>query len=242
MSTLFFRTGSIKGGIALDGRTKLLLLFWGVLLSALLPGGWYETVLCFSVLLLTSVCGLFRFSVKMAFFYGLVLLVQYGVEQYAGTAFAVFFVSFFMMIRKLLPTVALGALLVLTTRVNEFMFSMEWFRLPRTLTIAFAVMLRYFPCVREDFLAIRDAMRLRGLKLSLPGILRSPLLHVECLYVPALFSASRLADELSAASSVRGIEHPGRRTCLSVNGFHLPDSLALLLFTGLSLLLALPLL
>ena len=37
---------------------------------------------------------------------------------------------------------------------------------------------------------------------------------VNCIYVPLLTAAARAADELSIAAVTRGIERPGRRSCL----------------------------
>ena len=223
----------------LDGRTKLLALVWGILLIAFSPGIDFEVILVCSVLVLAALAGLLSFGIKTALFYAGVLLFQHLAQVYAHGATGVMCISFFMLIRKLIPGMVLGGILILTTRVNEFMFSMEWFRFPKALSIAFAVMLRYFPCIRQDFNAVREAMAMRGLSLSAAGFIKAPLRSVECLYVPIMLSASRLADELSAAGAARGIENPGKRTCLHVPGFHLSDLFCLLLFCSLTVVLVL---
>ena len=236
MTTAFLNTGHIRSGLKLDSRTKFLILVWGVVLSAFSPGRDYEIILCASVLVLAALSGLFSHSIKTAVFYGAILLVQPLMAEYTNGVITIVSSSFFMLVQKLVPTMVLGGVLILTTRVSEFMFAMAWFRLPGKLAIAFAVMLRYFPGVKQDFSAIKDAMRMRGLFLSLAGFLRSPLMTLECLYVPVMLSASRLADELSAASVARGIENPAKRTCFSINGFGLFDALCILLFCGLTVL------
>ena len=75
-------------------------------------------------------------------------------------------------------------------------------------------MLRYLPTVREDWRFIRDAMRLRDVSPTLPGFLKAPAMTANCIYVPLLTAAARAADELSIAAVTRGIERPGRRSCL----------------------------
>ena len=49
---------------------------------------------------------------------------------------------------------------------------------------------------------------------SLAGFLAHPGMTVECIYVPLLMAASKVADDLSVASVTRGIENPNPRTCL----------------------------
>ncbi len=241
MTPAFFKHGAARSGPGLDGRTKIVLLVWATVLSAACPGSGYQIVLCISVLVLAAMSGLVSYSAKILLFYGAVLFSQQAAALFLQGPVALVFLSFFMLVQKLFPTIVLGTLLVQTTRVSEFMFSLEWLGLPRELTIAVAVMLRYFPSVKQDLGAIKDAMRMRGLSLSLAGFVKNPLLTVECLYVPVMLSASRLADELSAASAARGIETPGKRTCFSVKGFHGFDLFCVVLFCGLTLLLFVPL-
>ena len=75
-------------------------------------------------------------------------------------------------------------------------------------------MLRYLPAIREDWVSIHDAMRLRDVNPSLAGLITRPLLTAQCVYVPLMMAASKAADELAIASLTRGIENPSPRTSL----------------------------
>ena len=95
--------------------------------------------------------------------------------------------------------------------------------------IPLAVMLRYIPTVCEDWAYIKDAMRLRDVRPSLFGFLKSPTMTVECFYVPLLMTASNTAEELSCAAVTRGIENPKPRTCLLAIQFRGRDFVAIVL-------------
>ncbi|WP_249662531.1 energy-coupling factor transporter transmembrane component T, partial [Lysinibacillus fusiformis] len=72
--------------------------------------------------------------------------------------------------------------------------------------------LRYFPSLQEDWRYIKDAMKLRGISPSIIGFLTKPMQTVECIYVPLMMAASKIADELSAVGIARGIENPKERS------------------------------
>ena len=54
--------------------------------------------------------------------------------------------------------------MVTTTTVSEFVAAMERLHLPQQITIPMSVMFRFFPTVAEEWSAIGDAMRIRGVR------------------------------------------------------------------------------
>ena len=68
-------------------------------------------------------------------------------------------------------------------------------------------MMRFFPVVRSEFSEIIDSLKLRDL-ISF----RKPFVTMEYLFVPMMFSSSKIAEELAAASEVRGISANGKHT------------------------------
>ena len=100
------------------------------------------------------------------------------------------------------------------------------------IVIPLAVMIRYIPTIREDWRYIKDAMRMRDVSPSVKGFLTRPAMTVECIYVPLMIAASNAADELTIACVTRGIENPGRRTCITDIRFGLWDAVMLLLFAA----------
>ncbi len=225
-----------RGLLRLDPRTKLFILFTGNVTVLLSPGLSYDVFMTVLILLLGLLCGVYRYSVKMAIGYFLLVAVQILGTRYLDDVWRIFLVTFVVFLRKIFPCAMLGGILIATTRVNEFMAAMHKLHMPKSLVIPLAVTLRYFPAVQEEWGHIRDAMNMRGISASLWGFLKNPLQATECVYVPMLISAAKIADELSAAAVTRGIDNPKPRTCLQQLGFGAADGLGA---AGFALLLAL---
>lgn len=86
------------------------------------------------------------------------------------------------------------------------MAAMNRIHMPKAMVIPMTVMLRYFPMVHEDWGHIRDAMRMRDVAQPSVSLLTHQARTVECIYVPMMMSALKVADELSAAAVTRGLE------------------------------------
>ena len=76
--------------------------------------------------------------------------------------------------------------------------------------IPIAVMFRFVPTLTEEWQVITQAMRLRGMALSIKNVLRRPLYMLENMLVPFLLQSSAIVDEMSAAVMARGFDkdHP----------------------------------
>lgn len=215
------------GRIRLDPRTKLGLLFIGNITVLLSPAIHYELLLVASILLLGLLCGVGRYCLKMTVVYFLLAAVQLLGTRYLDGFLQIFLVTFAVFLRKVFPCAMLGGILIATTRVNEFMAAMHRLRIPRSVAVPLAVTLRYFPMIKEEWEHIRDAMNMRGIGMSVRGFLQKPLKTTECIYVPILISAAKLADELAAAAVTRGIDNPQPRTCLQQIGFGMADRICI---------------
>lgn len=167
-----------------------------------------------------------RLALTMSLVYAVLMGLMVASTQLDAGVLKTMLSSFFMLVRKVFPCGLLAAVIVSTTHTNEFMSALSRMRVPRSVTIPLAVMLRYVPAIREDWRFIKDAMRMRGVTPSLLGFLRRPAATVECLYVPLMMSASNVADELSIASIARGIENPVQRTCYKHIEFRVRDGVA----------------
>ena len=142
---------------------------------------------------------------KMAIVYaGLMLLHLIGLHLLTGGV-QIAIVTFTVFLRKIFPCAMLGGILVSTTRVNVFMAAMHRIHLPKAMIIPMTVMVRYIPVVREDWAYISDAMRMRDVAPTLKSLLVHPARTVECIYVPMMMAALKVADELSAAAVTRGL-------------------------------------
>ena len=113
----------------------------------------------------------------------------------------------------MLPILMMGYYTITTTKVSEFIASMEKSNIPRDIIIPVSVVFRYIPSVFEEIRSITNAMKMRGFGLNVKS-LKNPLKLIEFYMIPILISAVKTADELSAASLTRGLSNPNPRTHL----------------------------
>lgn len=103
----------------------------------------------------------------------------------------------------MLPGFVMGYYLISTTTVSEFVAAMERIHVPQKVVIPLSVVFRFFPTVKEEYAAIRDAMKMRGITTS-----RSPMKMLEYRVVPLMMSIAKIGEELSAAALTRGLGAP----------------------------------
>ena len=205
-------------GLTFDPRTKLLLLLLVNLLLLLSHSLWFEIVLFTGCIVIVSVSGQIKSAGHFLIAFLLMLGIDRGLTPYmSGIVFTL--VSFISLaLRKFLPCLILGKWILTTTEVCEFVAAMWKVHLPQTAIIPLSVVFRYFPTIKEEWGAIRAAMKMRGIHVSLEHIM-----------VPLLMSAINVSEELSAAALCRGLDNPGEHTCMCRVEFHQQDKIALLL-------------
>lgn len=139
--------GKDRWGLRLDPRTKLVVLVLVnlALTIAVRPG--YAHVLVAAAVLLAAACGRLRTALVAAVAYVLVAGAQVLGERYLPPAAQLFVVTFFQIIGKVFPAGITGAVIIQTTRVNEFVAALTRWHVPRVLVTPFAVVFRYFPAI-----------------------------------------------------------------------------------------------
>lgn len=215
-----------------DPRTKMLLMLFSILSAALAPNLQYEAGLVLLIALFAALCGKMRLGFTgMVCYAGFYFLTMAALFAATGSLQTVF-LAFLGLVQKIFPCCFMGHIIVSSTKVSEFMSAMTKLHAPTWLVIPPVIMMRYLPAIREDWRYIKDAMYLRDVSPTLRSLLLKPCMTLECVYVPLIMSASKTADELSIASVTRGIENPGRRTCLTKIRFGMADALVLLCFAS----------
>ncbi|MFV0451294.1 MAG: energy-coupling factor transporter transmembrane component T family protein [Propioniciclava sp.] len=121
-----------------------------------------------------------------------------------------------------------AAYVIITVTPSAFVSGMYRARVPRFLSVPLAVMLRFIPQARVEFVAVIEAMTLRGIPMTTSAWFRQPLRSIEYLVVPLLVSSSRLADDLTASGLVRGLGGTERPTPMVENRFSWRDWVAVL--------------
>ena len=225
----FSATTDNRRGIRLDPRTKLILL---LTVTTLMFSTSNEGIMNFIkpvLSLIPFVLILSERRFKTAGKYLFLYLACFVLERIALTtlsgllSFVVLAITSIM--TRFAPGIMTGAYLLSSTSVSEFIGSMERMHLTEKIIIPMSVIFRFFPTISEEYQAIRDAMKMRGIRFG--G--KNPFLMVEYRLVPLMVSVVKIGDELSAAALTRGLGAPIKRTNVCQIGFHIQDMIAVLL-------------
>ena len=223
MDELSLSANRQQKGLLLDPRTKLLLLLTITTLMFSSSNLGLMNVIK-PVLSAIPFCLLLsQGRVKTAGKYAVLYAACFILERLAMTrltgivSFLALAVSSIM--TRFAPGVMMGAYLVASTSVSEFLASMERMHVTEKIVIPMAVIFRFVPTIGEEYRAIQDAMRMRGIRLG--G--KNPWLMLEYRLVPLMISVVKIGDELSAAALTRGLGAPGKRTNVCQIGFHIQD-------------------
>lgn len=169
------------------------------------------------LVLIPFICLFFSDYKKAAVIYILTYVIakylQMTILPNATGILAIVVITFSYTATRMLPILMMGYYTIMTTKVSEFIASMEKSNVPKDITIPVSVVFRYIPSVFEEIKSITKAMKMRGFGLTFKS-LKSPLKMVEFYMIPILISAVKTSDELSAASLTRGLSNPKKRTNL----------------------------
>lgn len=227
MAQQLLRGAVSKGGIVLDPRTKIFTAF--VLGLVLLTGG-YDGAMAVARPALTALpLALLLASRKWGASVGYVLAyaasrlaTTYLLPATAGLANFVVMTVFGIFL-QFLPCIMMFYFVFSTTTVSEFIAAMGRMHVTDKIAIPLSVMFRFFPTVSEEYAAINDAMRMRGVTFG-RGSLAAML---EYRLVPMMVCSVRIGEELSAAALTRGLGSPVKRTNVCRIGFHAADAVVL---------------
>jgi energy-coupling factor transport system permease protein len=225
------QTAAMK--LSLDPRAKLFILVLVNIFIITSPDLRTEALGVGLVALAVLAMGALKSFAKTVLMYAGMLGVLYLCGMFPSNPVSAVVSMIMVCFRKIAPTLFVAGGMIATTKVGELVSAMQKLRIPKPIVITFAVTLRFFPTAKEEFAAIRDAMRLRGIGLSAANVLARPLTVMECVLIPMMMRCATIAEELSAAAVTRGIETGGQRSSINELHMRLPDYLAPALFAAL---------
>ena len=220
---------------SLDVRVRLLLL---VCISVSAMTLYTETVLwCLFALALIwlMMFGLVRKAVACAVIYTALWAALFPLRE-MGIPGSIPLLTVY--VRRIIIAV-MGAAPIMKVPTGRLIASLYRIKLPKTAVLSLAVFFRFMPTVSMEYRCIREALKFRGIGTSVAGVLRHPFLTAECLLVPMLMRTSKVADELTASVSVRGMQLEGECSSLHEVKMSAVDWLVLVLgFTAVAVLFA----
>ncbi len=157
--------------------------------------------------------------------YALMMGLYYLTMQSKGTEFLGLFI---IVIVQSVPCIALATILVTKYNSAQLLSALETMHIPRVLVVAVTITLKYIPTFRREFSYITESMRLRGIGFTW----KQPVKSFQYFIVPQLFRCAALAEEVTAAGLVKGIDAPMRRTSYFEEKVTFIDALVLIVFVA----------
>lgn len=128
-----------------------------------------------------------------------------------------------IMTLRMAPSAILAAWILSTMRVNALTAALRAMHVPDSITIALAVTLRFLPGARRRNLAIRDALRMRGIRLGSCDVGHL----VEYRTVPLISGTVAAADDLTQSALTRGLALGAATTSIARIGLRRRDAVIL---------------
>lgn len=227
-----------KQALYIDPRTKLFLLLVMNIVMLDTSSGVLLPYLRFIIGFLPFVLLLTSKRFKPAWVYLVIYLISHIIVLYVldyTSGFMMMLLGFLSsMGTKFLPSGMLGVYFFCSTRVNEFIASMERMHVSQKVIIPVSVMFRFFTTVKEEAEGISDAMRMR--KLGFSYFFFKPVEILEYRLVPLMISVVNIGEDLSASALTRCLGYKKSRTNISRCGFGWVDYALFVLGIGFILL------
>ena len=186
-----------KAKINLDPRTKILLIILGNILMFSYGNNIYLYLGLVFALALIALCGKVKNAIKFSVFciviYGITYLLSFAPKEIASIwSLAILSIVIFM------PLYALAYLLFTTTSISEIITALQKMKIPSVIITPLIIMFRFFPTIKYELLAIRNAMKLKGVR-------KNPIKLLEYVYVPLLFNCVKIGEDLNISGVTRGL-------------------------------------
>ena len=217
----------------LDPRTKLFMVFIVsliVMMSATTPLLWavrLSITLIPIILLILEKKYSSALRFLLAYSAALVLMFYFLSEQSEGLI-ASLLIGYCGLVVQFMPALITAWYVVRTTKIGEFMSCMQKMHVPDGIAVSLAVVMRFFPTIKEEYSSINDAMRMRGVMLGGGNVLRM----FEFRMIPLLFSCVNIGEELSAAAITRGLGGETKRSSIIELKLGLADYLLMAFLTA----------
>ncbi|MGP1611814.1 MAG: energy-coupling factor transporter transmembrane component T [Catonella sp.] len=166
--------------------------------------------------------GKLKRTLILIFIYGLL----WGGNVLFSTVFSIGSLAIFcVLMMQFMPCVMMATILFRDYTTAELLSALERLPLPRNLVVAVIITLRYVPTFKREFGYIKESMRLRGIAFTW----KKPIESFRYFIVPQLFRCTVLAEEVTSAGLVKGIDANIRRSSYYEQRFKKSDGLLVIL-------------
>ncbi len=219
--------------VKLDPRTKLymiLIVSLVVMMSATTPFLWAVRIM---ITIIPVILLIFEKRYASALYFSLLYAVALAltfrfITDSSSSFWRTFLTGYSGIVVQFMPALITAWYVIRTTKIGEFMSAMQRMHVPDGISISLAVVMRFFPTIKEEYSAISDAMKMRGI--SWGG--GSAVKMVEYRMIPLMFSCVNIGDELSAAAITRGLGGKVKRTSVEELRLRAFDLVLIIAFTA----------
>lgn len=120
---------------------------------------------------------------------------------------------FLMLMVRMYPVYIAGRILLVKAPMDELLFALEKWHIPKLVLIPLSVIYRYIPTILKEIGYIRESLKMRNFEHSFRHKCRHPIECAENFLVPLLYRSEKICEELSAASISKGLSTRRKRTC-----------------------------
>ncbi len=107
--------------------------------------------------------------------------------------------------------------------VSKLISSLHKMKIPMSIVVALAVIFRFAPTVKSEFISIKNTMKLRGVGINVKNIFLHPIRTAEYAFIPLFIRSIKIADEISVSAMTRGLGLQKQRSCYEVVKLRLSD-------------------
>ena len=218
----------VKKSLTVDPRTWVMHILVGVVAIILIHsniGGLFLFVWCILVQIATRKG---KYTIKFIMIYlALTGLARVGVTLLHHESFYFLGLAFSNMGvigRKAIIPLSFSICLA-NEPTGSLMASIQSLKLPKALGIGLAVLLRFFPTMGNEYRAIRASQRFRGIGVGIVHTIIHLPTTVEYILIPLILRTTKVAEELSASMTVRGVRFSGRTISYRPVRFRMSDTI-----------------
>lgn len=175
----------------------------------------------------------YRLGFNWLLIYSAFVLARYLITNYLSDTFLNVFLLMLLITLKILPTIIIASGLAKIPS-GKLIASLQKLKIPQSILLTFTVALRFFPILRIESKIIGENAKIRGISFKQPKNWLHPLQMFEYAIIPLLMRTIRLADDLSASATTRGIDAPCQKTSHYKIAFRPKDAVGIVV--GLSML------
>jgi len=202
----------------LDPRTKIIFLF---IANFIVLAG--RDILSLSIFIVMAV--LLLLSEKIKYFIAILVITflwWFFISYFLGSLTGEIVDPFRLFIGLVIKGTTIGSITVwfmFSATTYEIFNAMDRMKFPVSITLPFLVTVRFIPTMANEFITIRDALKLRGIYRSVFDVFKRPVMLFNCFIVPMIIRSMKMSEEIAIAAETRGIGASARKTRYYETGF-----------------------